>query len=220
MTAARGASVLAPLVIGLLVTCGLLARPADLTAGGVEVQVFGGFTRTSLTEDDGLFSPRSFAVFGFGVERAVARHFSLRVEPTYLPRGTEFSHRSTHLRHADFLELPLLLRASLAPRSAVEPYLVLGPSVGIRLQGEEALYYEYFFGHPELVIDPSSFRRLDFGAAVGGGLAVGRGAVRPFAEVQWQFGVVDLDPRPEEDAEFRTRAFVLRAGVTWRPGSH
>lgn len=218
MTAARPASRLGPLGIGMLVACVSLTRPADLAGGGTEVQAFGGFARTRLS-DDILFSPMGFAVFGFGVEWSLSRHFSLRVAPASLPRGTEFSHRSTYLRHADFLEIPVLLRASPAPRSTVEPYVVLGPSLGIRLHGDEPLYYSFRFGSPELVIDPSSFRRLDFGAAVGVGIAVGRGAVRPFAEAQWQFGFVDLGPGAAEDAVFRTRAFVARAGLSWLPGA-
>lgn len=36
--------------------------------------------------------------------------------------------------------------------------------------------------------------------------------------VAWQIGLVDLDPRVGEGAEFRTRAFVVRAGLTWRAG--
>lgn len=217
MTAARTASCLAPLGIGMLVTCVSLTRPTDLAAGGTEVLAFGGFARTGLT-DDQLFSPMDFAVFGFGVEWGLKHRLSLRVAPADLPRGTEFSHRSTYLRHADFLEVPVLLRASLAPPSAVEPYLFLGPTVGIRLRGDEQLYYCWTYSYCDVVIDPSSFRRLDFGAAVGGGIAVGLGAVRPFAEVQWQFGFVDLDPRAGEDAVFHTRAFVARAGLSWRPG--
>jgi Outer membrane protein beta-barrel domain len=218
MTAARTASWRAPLAIGMLVTCVSLTHPTDLAAGGTEVLAFGGYARTSLS-DGQLFSPMSFAAFGFGVEWGLAHHFSLRVAPAYLPRGTEFSHRSTYLRHADFIEVPVLLRASPAPRSAVEPYVFLGPTVGIRLQGDEQLYYCWTYSYCEVVIDPSSFRRLDFGAAVGGGIAVGHGTVRPFAEAQWQFGIVDLDPRGGDDAVFRTRAFLVRAGLSWRPGA-
>jgi outer membrane protein with beta-barrel domain len=218
MIAAPTASWLAPLGIGVLVTCVSLTRPSDLAAGGTDVLAFGGFARTSLT-DEQLFSPMSFAVFGFGVDWRLAPHFSVRVAPAYLPRGTEFSHRSSYLRHADFFEVPVLFRASLAPRSALEPYLLLGPTVGIRLQGEEQLYYCWTYSWCEVVIDPSTFRRLDFGAAAAVGIAFGHGAVRPFAEAQWQFGFVDLDPRAGEDAVFRTRAFVARAGLSWRPGA-
>jgi hypothetical protein len=218
MTAARPASRLGPLGIGMLVACVSLTHPTDLAGGGTEVQVFGGFARTSLI-DGYHYSPTNFAVFGFGVEWGLSRHFSLRVAPAYLPRGTEFTHRRTSRPHAGFLEVPVLLRASPAPRSAVEPYLFLGPSVGIRLGGDEPLYECWTYTYCEMIVDPSSFRRLDFGAAVGGGIAVGRGAVRPFAEAQWQFGFVDLGPGAAEDAVFRTRAFVARAGLSWRPGA-
>src|SRR5512143_528713 len=148
MAAARTASWLAPLGIAALVACVSLARPDDLEAGGIEVQALGGLARTSLT-DDQLFSPMTFAVFGFGVEWGLGRHFSLRVAPADLPRGTEFSHRSTYLRHADFLEVPVVLKASPAPGSVVEPYVFLGPTVGIRLHGEEPLYYCWTSSHCE-----------------------------------------------------------------------
>jgi hypothetical protein len=207
-----------PLAIGVIATCLSLSRPAALAAADTGVLAFGGFARTSLNEGQ-VFSPMDFATFGFGVETRLSRRFSLRVAPAYMPRGTTFAHRSTHLRHADYLEIPVLLGASLAPRVAVEPYLLAGPTLGIRLRGEEQVYYCWTPSWCEVVIDPSGFRRLDFGVALGGGIAFGRGAVRPFLEAQWQHGFVDLDPRSDEDAVFRTTAFVARAGVSWRPGA-
>lgn len=215
--AARSARWSVPLGIAALAAGFSLARPAALAGGDTAVLGFGGYARTSLTEEQ-LFSPMGFATFGFGVEADLSRHLALRVAPAYLPRGTEFSHRSTYLRHADYVEIPVLVRASLAPRSAVDPYLFAGPTLGIRLQGEDQLYYCWTLSWCDVVVDPSSFRRLDFGAAIGAGLAFGRGAVRPFVEAQWQHGFVDLDPRTAEEAEFRTRAFVARAGLSWRPG--
>jgi hypothetical protein len=87
--------------------------------------------------------------------------------------------------------------------------------VGIRLGGEEPLYYVYIFPHPELVIDPSSFRRFDFGVAAGGGFALGQGEVSFFLDAQRHWGFLDLDPLVD-DPDFRTRALVLRTGVSWR----
>jgi hypothetical protein len=152
-----------------------------------------------------------FAVFGFGVEWSLARRFSLRLAP-FLPAPKDRVLAPQHaLRHADFLEVPVLLKASLAPRSAVQPYLLLGPSVGIRTAGRRAalLLLDAVLvrgSHRSVELSAAGFRSSDRGWD---GFRARRGAA--FAEAQWQIGLVDLDPRAGEDAEFRTRAFVVRA---------
>jgi hypothetical protein len=120
------------------------------------------------------------------------------------------SHARTEL---DYIELPLLLKYSL-PTEGVRPYLIAGPSLGIRL---DATGVTKFGTAPEERESIEDLETTDWSLMAGAGLGANVGSACVFAEAVYALGLTDLN----EDARAgsgQNRGLQLRAGVTLRLG--
>ena len=95
--------------------------------------------------------------------------------------------------HLYYLELPILLKATLPLRS-FQPFLIIGPQIGYGLGArlkylEEDHYHRLNYTFKEL-----NLRQLDFGATLGIGIEKEiAGAKKIFADYRYYLGVLDID---------------------------
>jgi hypothetical protein len=113
--------------------------------------------------------------------------------------------------HLRYLEIPLLVKLSVPGR--VAPYLVAGPSLGLR-HSAELIRDDYRDDHVyvEDVTHDTKTAELSLEAGVGVGLSVGRGY--GFFEASWAWGLTSVSQ------DFgKNRGMQFRLGVTVRLGS-
>jgi hypothetical protein len=130
--------------------------------------------------------------------------------------------------HAEFslqyIEAPMLLRAELPAAGAWAPFIVLGPTVGWRVDSHVDLETDPIVmpaASPEVSIfegvgtfgDPE-FSDWDFGVLGGAGVTLGRGRTRVTLEARYQRGFVNL--YDSDDAEATTGTFAATIGLELR----
>ncbi len=195
------------------------AAPAETRLGVVGGANFATLN-TSVSEEGFDFINRTAPWGGLIVDVGVGHKLSIQLEPTYVGRGSGlriapdgflFDEPVEGSIRLSYLELPLFLKFS-AQKGAVRPYVIAGPSIGYLLSAKAKSD-----GEEEDIKD--SFKNVDFGIGVGGGLALGRARNAVVIEARYYFGLADLaqDPDPG-DASLRNRgwqvgiAFVLPIG--------
>jgi opacity protein-like surface antigen len=190
--------------------------------GEVRVGVLAGANVANLDlnmeEPDVTLRAKTLFAAGMVVEVGLSRNLSVQLEPMYLRKGGRIEIRdffgddaSGSLR-LSYVELPVLLKLS---RSAgrVRPYLMLGPSVGYRV---DAKIKDEVTGEEEDA-DENDIEKWDLGVAVGGGLTVPVGRATVFVESRYTWGLVDLD-KEDEDTKLKNRGVQVLAGVTFPVG--
>ena len=122
---------------------------------------------------------------------------SVALEVNYVQKGFELESQSTDesgnvtgqlesQMRLQYLEIPLLVRASLPVDGAVVPYVTFGPSFGIALDAE-------FEAEPLPARDMTDdLQHVDVGGTVGVGARVGRGPLRLALEARYTTGFDDL----------------------------
>ncbi|MEP0548162.1 MAG: porin family protein [Rhodothermales bacterium] len=100
-----------------------------------------------------------------------------------------------------YLELPMLARVNVPVQSPARPYLVAGPSLGIKLYGEL----------DEEDLD-ETLKGSDLGMVVGGGLDFNLGARKLVLDARYTFGLNDVFD-VSGDPEAKNGALTLSIGV-------
>jgi len=229
-------------VLGLLLTIGFTSRPASaqVDLGVAGLVNFGRLSSDAqvepldLTESD-FMATQAFWGAGGLVKYAFNDRLALVAEPTYLRKGAKIEgSRTVSVGGAQvtteaegeisgpYLELPLLLRLDLAS-ARVRPYLLAGPSLGVRLGDLEADYTvrarlggEQLFEQRIESGDSTDVASTDFSVALGGGLAFPLGRGSAFVEAQYLLGLTDIDTTSE--AAVKHRGAHVRVGISFPVG--
>jgi hypothetical protein len=112
---------------------------------------------------------------------------------------------------ANYLEIPLLVRVRLPSVGPVSPSLLAGPTAGIRLSQKIRVR-----GQLNTSSDVDALRSADLGLALGTGVELGRGHVRPTVEVRYTLGLTPAGESSYSD-DARNGALLVMAGITLRP---
>ncbi len=211
----------ATLVLLLLLTLapGAAADVGFGVKGGLSVSTLHGRLPT-----DGLLE--NAAMYGFAggawATLPLGRAFALQAEVVYVAKGTSLGKvaltdsggsqvgTAEVIEAVEYLELPLLLRVGLPLQGRLDPYLLAGPVVGLRLSQRLKLTGDASASTP---ID--FFRRADLGVALATGFEMGRGPARGAFEVRYTLGLTPATEDAYSDAA-RNGSFQLMAGLVLR----
>ena len=195
------------------ITAGALL-PAAAHAQGTQVSVIGGATFSDLRDVDG-FDGRSGTMAGISLVLPLAGVFAFQPEALVVSRGAQAGSSLRESLDLNALEIPLLLRVSLGPRSLFTPHLYAGPYLGIQIDCTVAGTSVDCDDR-----DDVSTRTVDVGAIAGGGVTAGVGPLIFTGGLRYGFGLSTL--AEIGDAEFRESArhggFGIYAGVGIRLG--
>lgn len=204
-------SVARRLALGLALAT-LAATPAHLRAQA-QMGAIAGATFSTLRGIDGL-DTRTSTLGGLSIVTsggALAWQPELLVVSKGAKQGTT---GSTGLK-LDYVEIPLLLRISLAPETPVNPHIYAGPYLGLQVscnvQGTSA-------GCDDL--PGVSTRTVDAGGIAGGGVSLDVGGMMLTGGVRYSFGVskvADLGVAPARQAA-KNGVFAIYAGIGVRLG--
>ncbi len=202
----------------LLVAAPAMAETRVGAAGGVSMADMSGV-------DEGFLSSRG----GWGasgvVELDLTQNLALASRPSYAQKGTSGPFLGVPGEVAtrmdlDYFEIPLLVKVS-AGSKGVRPYLIAGPSLGLR---HRAVAYNSEFDVYGLSTGPETREDIEqdiepiefsFNAGVGVGLNVGR--TYSFLEGIWSWGLTDVT---KAAGTRKNTSVQLRVGVTLRLGGH
>jgi len=202
-----------------LLAASVLAAPAH---AGLRLGVLGGPTFSRLTADEADFATSHRTGYSAGAVVAwdVNPSLSLELQPTFTSRGGKVRFVDDEAPFAGqaevgaearltYFELPLLFKYALVTGDrGVRPYLLAGPTLGLRRGAEVLFAGQTYDAEPEV-------KKTDFGLGFGGGLRVPAGRASLFVEGQYTLGLTNVDVEPDQDsAATRSRGFQLKLGVT------
>jgi opacity protein-like surface antigen len=172
-----------------------------LNFGGVSVdptptgESFGGHTGLGI---GGILN------FGF------ANGLGVEVEPMYLQKGSDISVTgATASITANYIEIPAMLTYTFETgQGQIEPYVMAGPSLGIRLSATQTVN-----NVDTDVKDQTS--STDFGATFGAGARYPLGMSRLFLEARYAFGFSNILNAPGNTSTVKTHGFMIFAGITF-----
>jgi hypothetical protein len=198
------------------------ATSADLRLGAMAV--FNDATISTNVSDLGQ-KPLLRQGAGVVIEVVATDSISFVFEPMYVGKGASVDPSKLNIDPGEFglvnargsllssyFEVPLWLKVG-TPAGLVRPYLLAGPSLGIRMQAKARLRVDYLGQDIDSIVDTKSqTQRIDFGLGLGGGVSTDLGSFRFFAEGQYVLGLVDINR--DADERFNNRGLLVRVGVT------
>lgn len=196
----------------LFVVVALLAFGSTANAQGAAVGVKAGVNFANLSFDadeaDVSFDQRTGFVGGLFVVWPAGGPIALQTEVLYSQKGAKIEEGSASgTIKLDFIEIPILLRASSAPSSGGASFHVFGgPSLGFRVRARGESTFEGQTEEEDLDDEVESF---DFGLVAGAGLEVGRFVL----DGRYTWGLSNLNKEDQEDVKIRSRVFSVMAGV-------
>jgi hypothetical protein len=220
MTAARSACSM--LMLLLL----LAAAPAHAVApmavgikGGLSAATWHGDLPEGPFAHDTRFGFGAGLSFGFGFNRLI----TLQPELLYVQKGMSLGEvtvtdpygtptGSAHVILAvSYLEMPILARVALPHMANAMPYVVLGPTIGMRGAQREVLT-----GDLKLSQAIHFVKETDFGAAFGIGAEMGQGSARFNVETRYTLGLTNTTESYYSD-NVRNGALLVMVGVALHP---
>jgi Outer membrane protein beta-barrel domain len=194
-------------VVALL---GIVAMPlAAYAQPSVGVRV--GFNLATLTSDPPPLAPlelktRSGLVAGGFVTLPINNALAFQPEALYSRQGTKYTYSSaTGGTELNYIQVPLLARVRTGVRSPLA--VLVGPSLGVRIEGPERISPAFIAGPDEV------FRRFDLGLATGAVLDVGHVVF----DGRYTWGLTNvlkdsIGGEPTTDKQ-KNRVFALSAGL-------
>jgi hypothetical protein len=204
----------------LLTVLGGLALAAPLAAE-TRIGALGGANFAEFwvhpEEPGAAWSRQAYPGAGVTLEIGLGDSVSLRLDPMYLVKGTDFSFAPDDFLFEQglvgsiklsYIELPVMFRLS-ARGGSVRPYALLGPSVGYLTAAKVRS-----MGHEADVQD--QFEKIDFGIGVGAGLLFPAGRASIFVEGRYTFGLLDIskDAMDATPTTVKNRGIQVMAGFT------
>jgi len=194
---------------GLLMAAILLGS----SAGTVHGQVMGGprlgVSVASVGGDDvsDVDSRTSYAV-GWHLVFQQGTRWALQPELLYVEKGFtgRFLGVSTELK-LGYAELPILVRLDLTDGPAAIPYIVAGPTLGVRVACSASA--RVGGATLERDCDDERVKRVDVGVAVGGGVRVDMGGLDLLLDARYSLGLSEVF----EGSSSKNRGFLLAAGL-------
>jgi hypothetical protein len=187
------------------------------------------------TNDDPNVTTLTRPAIGAVIDIGFGEHLDLRLEPMYLQKGGELEPGANPSSDpggrlsSSFLELPVLLKISVGER--VAPYLLVGPTIGLRLGAD----LEADVAGLTLSADMKGVTEpIDLGVAFGAGVSFPVGPASGFLECRYSIGlsnrikggrVTAEGPIPvvlefeKVENEYKNKGLQILAGVTFRLGS-
>ncbi len=119
------------------------------------------------------------------------------------------SHGATASITANYIEVPAMLTYTFETgKGEIEPYVMAGPSLGIRLSAKQTVN-----NVDTDVKDQTS--STDFGAVLGAGARYPLGMNRLFLEARYGFGFSNILNAPGNTSTVKTHGFMIFAGITF-----
>lgn len=183
-----------------------------------QIGVVGGLNLAKLSSDDleGIgfeFSNRTAFGLGGVLDLGLNKNISLRFEPMYLQKGSEFPDNEepdVELKlEASYFEVPVLIKYAFG-RSDVRPYLMAGPSLGLLLKADLVVPGQ----ENEDIKD--ELQNIDLSVGVGAGISFPMGRTSFFVQGRYVLGLTNLNDSEGEgsDSEFNNRGIQFMAGIT------
>ena len=174
----KSMSLLSLLSLGCLTLCAaphsLRADDAPAWPERIDVGLYVGVDFASIggseLNDPGVdYSSRAGFVGGGSFAVQLTRFFSVQTDAGFSTKGYRadaLSPINSGTQYIGYLELPILLRASLPISKSVEPYVNLGPAIGVVLDGH------FTFDDGRVSEDDTWIEPLDIGLLAGAGAAI------------------------------------------------
>jgi hypothetical protein len=202
---------------GLLAT---LLFPARAMAQSTSFGVEGGinvadiaFTSNDPAEFNPTFESRIGAVVGVFVARDFNPVVGLQVDALYSQKGAKATVFEPDIganinldARIDFLEIPVLVRATARASDAVAVRFFGGPAFGIKLSDKVTL------NDVELPEDEVQLKSFDVGLTAGAAVQLGKF----FVDGRYTWGLVNLDDDPTgQGDDIKSRVFTVMVGVAF-----
>jgi len=145
---------------------------------------------------------------------SIKEGFDLNLGGFSLPLGATIAYQSQHL------EIPLLFKINLT-EGAVQPYLIVGPSVSYALDGRIRTRATALFTTQPMDIDVNyggMLNRWDFGAVGGLGLAFDAGSGKFFVEGRYTQGFTRQIQVPVVNINVRNQGVAVSLGYSFPLG--
>ncbi len=212
----------------------LVLAPLASAQGRVRVGIVGGINRANIrfSGDDITADAITRSALGGVVDVALGDRLAIRMEPMYVQKGGDVGETHnpsvTGRLNTGILELPLLLK--LSEGDEVKPYILAGPSLGLRLNENIEMYTgnETYTGDMTDVTEP-----LDFGLVFGAGVSFPLRSAAGFVECRYTLGLSNrmkggsilvtgpagtADMDFGADDKFKMRGLQVLVGLTLRLG--
>lgn len=167
-----------------------------------------------------------FMAVGAVFELGLPKGFSLRLEPKYIEKGGVYVQELNNEMDIKVsgIDIPLFLKWSYG--SKVQPYVMAGPSLNIRLKAEVEAEAA---GMPMKADWSDLTKRVEFGLGVGAGVSVPVGPGRLFLDGRYSWGLTNMNKggtaefevagmtvteEIDEEDSVKTRGFQVMLGYT------
>ncbi len=186
---------------------------AAQTTAGIEV----GFVSATLhTSDRGMPTNTVAGILvGASIDHDLAPHFSLAPEAIYVHKGGKFTETdgTVDAIALDYVEIPVLLRWTLAARNLPHSFLTAGPTIAFRLSCTD----QYAGTDVSGSVDCKSlgartgFKSTDAGLLIGAGIDIKRALL----SVRYDIGLTNVSQETGAGAvTLKNRALVVLVGYT------
>lgn len=202
------------LVFRLIIGAVLLAPPAVTHAQG-QIGAIVGATFSTLRGVDDLDS-RTGLLGGLALVLPTSGPLGLEIDGLFVSKGAKGTNTGPDGLKLDYVEVPVLLRLSLAPGLPVSPHVYAGPYLGYQIrckvQGTSADCDD---------VPGISTKTVDIGGTAGGGVNVALGGMILTGGLRYSFGVskvADFDVGTVNESA-KNGTFAVYAGLGFRLGS-
>jgi Outer membrane protein beta-barrel domain len=135
--------------------------------------------------------------------------FGIQVEPMYIQNGAKVSSGGTEAKiKANYIDIPAMLVYTFATgQGQVEPYVMAGPVLGIRLSAKETDGSD---------VDIKDFiKSTNFSGTFGAGVKIPVGMNRVFVEGRYTIGFSDINNGFAPGYTIKTKGLAFFAGITF-----
>ncbi len=139
--------------------------------------------------------------------------FGIQVEPMYIQNGAKVSSGSIEEKiKVNYIDIPVIFMYTFATgQGEVEPYVMAGPVLGIRLSAKETNGSE---------VDIKDYTKgSNFGGTFGAGVKIPVGMNRIFIEGRYTIGFSDINNGIATNTTIKTKGIQVLAGITFPFGS-
>jgi hypothetical protein len=209
------AAIILLVLVSLLAACDGFGRPIYGPKVGLNVgSIFGDgfeYEGSRVTIDAGY---RTTWCFGGYVEVPLSPRFSFQGEALFSRKGARRGDSDPAVNYKVaavkmyYLEFPLLLRLNLRRWPKVMPFIIAGPQVSLKTDGEMEVVISGQTFYEEI----EDLESTDFGIIVGGGAEFPYEKFNLGLEFRYDHGLKTIY-KPNDDADVRTRTFSFVASA-------
>lgn len=164
----------------------------------------GGVNFANLTDGDG--DTKTGLVFGAFYAYELNDSFSIQPELLYIQNGSKATEDGVTVKfNMDYLQIPVLAKLKFQGSETVQPYVLAGPYVGLKMSAK--LKAEAGDSSGETDLDGA--KGTDFGVTLGAGVAVKMGTGNILVEARYNMGLTKVFEDPLEN---KNTAFSLMVG--------